>query len=261
MSEEVKIKTADEINVMRRACRLVADILDQLGDFIKPDLCTEEIDRFVHAKTLAAGASPSPLGYRGFPKSCCVSINEVVCHGIPSPFVVLKKGDIVNVDVSCYKDGFHGDSSRMYYVGGEEACAPAAVQLVEATKGALYAAIDEVAPGKKLGDIGGAIEEYLAKNNLKYGIVREYTGHGIGRDFHEPPTVLHYGRRSAGLTLKEGMVFTIEPMINVGTYKTVLSKLDKWTVRTADGSLSAQWEHTIAVTKNGCEVLTKSSSF
>jgi methionyl aminopeptidase len=204
-----------------------------------------------------AGGTPSPLGYKGYPKSVCISPNDVICHGIPAPFTILQAGDIVNVDVTTYKDGFHGDASRMYFVGGEEACSSDAVTLVNVTRDALYAAISEVRPGKRLGDIGAAIQEQVRNSGHAFGIVREYTGHGIGREFHEAPQVLHVGRRGTGEVMKPGMTFTIEPMINAGTHRTVLSKIDGWTVRTADGSLSAQWEHTVLVTDSGVEILTE----
>ena len=210
---------------------------------------------------VAEGAMPSTLNYKGYPKSTCISINDVVCHGIPSPYTLLKDGDIVNIDVSAYKNGFHGDSSRMYLVGGEAACTPDALQLVEVTRRAMYAGIAEVKPGARVSDIGAAIQEFIKHSGLNYGIVREYTGHGVGREFHEPPQVLHFGRRGQGDILKPGMTFTIEPMINTGTHKTSLSPLDGWTVRTADGGLSAQWEHTVLVTDDSVEILTKSSRF
>jgi methionyl aminopeptidase len=185
-----------------------------------------------------------------------VSPNEVICHGVPAPFTILNSGDIVNVDVTSYKNGFHGDSSRMYFVGGEEACSPEARELVETARKALYIGIDAVRPGNRIGDIGAAIQEYIASTGKCYGIVKEYTGHGLGREFHEAPQVIHTARRGTGAVIRQGMTFTIEPMINAGSAKTTLSKVDGWTVRTADGSWSAQWEHTIVVTKTGCEILT-----
>jgi methionyl aminopeptidase len=202
------------------------------------------------------GAVPSPLNYRGFPKSVCVSPNDVICHGVPSPFTVLNSGDIVNVDVTSYKNGFHGDSSRMYFVGGESACSEVARELVAVARKALFVGIDVVKPGKRIGDIGAAIQSYIDSLGKNYGIVTDYTGHGLGRDFHEDPQVVHTARAGTGAIIKAGMTFTIEPMINLGSYKTALSKLDGWTVRTIDGSLSAQWEHTIVVTETGSEILT-----
>ena len=252
----IPIKTDEEIELMRGACRITARILDAVGDIIRPGISTEEINTFVHRMTLDLGATPATLNYKGYPKSVCTSINDVICHGIPSRYDILKEGDIVNVDVTSVSGGFHGDASRMFMVGGAEACPPEVRDLVSITREALYAGILVVRPGGRLGDIGAAIQEYIASTGKGYGIVRDYTGHGLGRDFHEPPQVLHIGRRGVGEEMKPGMTFTIEPMINAGTYKTVLSTLDGWTVRTADGSLSAQWEHTILVSDTGYEILT-----
>ncbi|MFN4896255.1 MAG: type I methionyl aminopeptidase [Pseudomonadota bacterium] len=256
MSERIVIKTPEEIELMREACRVTSTILDEVGTIIRPGVSTEQINIFVHKRTLELGAIPSPLNYKGFPKSVCVSPNEVICHGVPAPFTILNSGDIVNVDVTSYKNGFHGDSSRMYFVGGEEACSPEARELVETARKALYIGIDAVRPGNRIGDIGAAIQEYIASTGKCYGIVKEYTGHGLGREFHEAPQVIHTARRGTGAVIRQGMTFTIEPMINAGSAKTTLSKVDGWTVRTADGSWSAQWEHTIVVTKTGCEILT-----
>lgn len=252
----IPIKSADDLRLMREACRLTAQILDAVGSILRPGITTEEINTFVHQMTIKGGAVPSPLGYKGFPKSVCTSVNEVVCHGVPTPYEVLKDGDIVNIDVTSYKNGFHGDSSRMYLVGNPSA---EAVELVRNTKLALYAGIRSVRPGGHIGDIGAAIQEFIRSTGKNYGIVREYTGHGIGRAFHEAPQVVHIGRRGFGEKMKPGMTFTIEPMINIGTAKTVLSKVDGWTVRTADSKLSAQWEHTVLVTESGVEVLTLSA--
>lgn len=255
---KIPLKSEQDLINMREACQVTASILDELLEFVKPGISTEDINTFVHHKILEKGAQPSTLNYRGYTKSVCTSINDVVCHGVPSPFVKLNSGDIVNIDVTSYKSGFHGDSSRMYFVGGREACSPQAVALVEVTKEALWRGISQVKPGGYVGDIGAAIQEYIHGLNQGYGIVREYTGHGVGSEFHEPPQVLHIGKRGYGEKLQPGMTFTVEPMINAGTYKTVLSKIDGWTVRTADGGLSAQWEHTVLVTNDGYEVLTKS---
>lgn len=243
---------------MRESCRVTAQILDAVGAIIKPGITTEDINTFVHNLTLELGATPSPLNYKGYPKSVCTSLNDVVCHGIPSPYVSLKSGDIINVDVTSYKSGFHGDSSRMYFVGGREACAAETQELVDVTLKALHLGIDQARPGGHIGDIGAAIQEFIVGLKRGYGIVREYTGHGVGREFHENPQVIHVGKRGHGDLMKPGMTFTIEPMINAGGPKTVLSKVDGWTVRTADGSLSAQWEHTVLVTESGSEILTKS---
>jgi methionyl aminopeptidase len=258
LGEKITIKNLEEIALMREACVVTSTILDEVGEIIRPGMSTEEINTFVHRRTTDLGAIPSPLNYKGFPKSVCVSPNDVICHGIPAPFVVLQAGDIVNVDVTSYKNGFHGDSSRMYFDGGEEACSPDARELVRVTREALMAGIRQVKPGNRIGDIGFAIQEYIRGIDRGYGIVREYTGHGLGREFHEAPQVLHVGRKGTGDIMKPGMTFTIEPMINAGTHKTSLSKLDGWTVRTADGKLSAQWEHTVLVTETGVEIMTKS---
>lgn len=254
--ERIKIKTPEEIDKMREVSRITAQILDEVGAVVAPGRTTEDINQFVHRRTLELGAEPAPLNYKGFPKSVCTSLNEIVCHGIPSPLVLMKKGDIINIDVTCRMNGFYGDSSRMYFVGGNDACSPSAVRLVETTLRALMIGIEQVRPGGHIGDIGAAIQEFIEGTGLKYGIVREYTGHGIGREFHEPPQVIHVGRRGHGTVMRPGMTFTIEPMINEGTPKTVLSSIDGWTVRTADGKWSAQWEHTVLVTESGVEILT-----
>lgn len=258
MGERITIKTEEEIALMREACQVTATILDEVGEIIRPGMSTEEINSFVHRRTLELGAIPSPLNYKGYPKSVCVSPNDVVCHGIPAPYVMLLSGDIVNVDVTSYKNGFHGDSSRMYFVGGAEACTAEARELVQVTRDALFAGIKQVRPGNRIGDIGAAIQEFIKSTGKNFGIVREYTGHGLGREFHEAPLVVHVGRRGTGDVMRPGMTFTIEPMINIGSHKTSLSKVDGWTVRTSDGGLSAQWEHTILVTETGFDLMTKS---
>ncbi len=242
---------------MREACRVTAVILHEVKAIIKPGMSTEDINTFVHRRTLEMGGTPSPLNYKGFPKSVCTSPNDVVCHGVPSPYVKLNAGDIINVDVTTFKAGFHGDASCTFYVGGPEACTSEARELVELTHQALDAAIAIVRPGNHIGDIGFTIQEFIKRSGKGFGIVREYTGHGIGREFHEPPQVVHVGRKGSGPEMRPGMTFTIEPMINAGGPKTTLSQIDGWTVRTADGSLSAQWEHTVLVTETGCEVLTR----
>ncbi|MCI5064086.1 type I methionyl aminopeptidase [bacterium] len=257
----ITIKTPEEIAKMRAASRITADILDSVTEIIKPGITTEHINTFVHNMMTARGAIPATLDYHGFPKSACTSLNDVICHGIPSSYDVLEAGDIINVDVTSIKNGYHGDSSRMYLVGGEEACSPEAVEVVRVAREALRAGIAEVKPGAHIGDIGAGIQEYIEGLDHPYGIVREYTGHGIGSEFHEPPQILHFGKRGKGPKIKAGMTFTIEPMINIGAPGTVLSKLDGWTVRTADGSLSAQWEHTLVVTEEGSEALTASELF
>lgn len=254
----ISIKSDREIELMRAAGRLAAEVLDGVAEIIVPGCSTEDIDRYVYRTITAAGAIPATLNYKGFPKSCCTSVNEVVCHGIPSPYVILKAGDIVNVDVTAIREGYHGDTSRMYYVGGPEACSTKARSLVEVALQALEIGMSVVEPGKRVGDIGAAIEQFINGTKTGYGIVREYTGHGLGRNFHEPPQVIHVGRPGTGPKLRPGMTFTIEPMINLGTHCTTLSSIDGWTVRTADGELSAQWEHSILVTEHGYEVLTAS---
>ena len=256
---KIPIKSEAEIAKMRAACALTAHILDEVASMVRPGVSTEDINTFVHDLTVRLGAMPSPLHYKGYPKSVCTSVNDVVCHGIPDPYVILKAGDIINIDVTSCLDGYHGDSSRMYFVGGEKACSAQARDLVHVTEKALYLGIETVRPGGHVGDVGAAIQEFIRSTGKNYGIVRDYTGHGIGRQFHEPPQVLHIGKRGLGDELRPGMTFTVEPMINVGSYKTSLSKVDGWTVRTVDGSLSAQWEHTVLVTADGHEILTKSN--
>jgi methionyl aminopeptidase len=245
---------------MREACRITAQILHEVHDIVLPGKSTEDLNTFIHRRTLELGGKPATLGYKGFPKSCCTSLNEIICHGIPNPYVYLKRGDILNIDVTTIFEGYHGDASCMFFVGGKEACSSEAIALVEDTKEALTQGIRAVAPGKKVGDIGVAIQSFIRKigedHGRKYGIVREYTGHGVGKAFHEPPSVLHFGKSSSGPTLLPGMTFTIEPMINLGTHRSVVSAHDGWTVRTADGKLSAQWEHTVLVTLTGVEILT-----
>lgn len=255
---QIIIKTAEEIKKMREACKVTAQILDEVSEIIKPGISTEDINSFVHKRTSDLGATPAPLNYKGFPKSVCTSVNEVVCHGIPSSYVILKAGDIVNVDVTSIKDGWHGDASRMFFVGGKEACADELVELVKHTREALNVGIDAAKPGGHIGDIGAAIQKFIKKLERGYGIVKEYTGHGIGESFHESPQVIHVGKYGSGPKIEPGMTFTVEPMINMGTHKTTLSKVDGWTVRTADGKYSAQWEHTILITEDGNEKLTQS---
>lgn len=248
----IQLKTADDFQKMRVAGRLAADVLDMIGKFVVAGASTADIDKICHDYIVdVQDAIPACLGYHGFPKSICTSINHVICHGIPSNKQILKDGDIINIDVTVIKDGFHGDTSKMFHIG-----APTKQNkgLVNITQQALYEAIDMVKPGVKLGDIGYAIQKLSESNG--YSVVREYCGHGIGQQFHEEPQVLHYGRKDTGLTLKEGMTFTIEPMLNIGKRHTKLNKKDGWTVTTKDGSFSAQWEHTLGVTATGCEVFT-----
>jgi methionyl aminopeptidase len=251
----VVIKTAEELDKMRVAGRLAADVLEMIAPRVEPGVTTGELDRICHQYiTETQGAIPAPLNYHGFPKSICTSINDVVCHGIPSDTRKLKNGDIVNIDVTVIKDGYHGDTSIMVQVGD---VAPHAQRLIKVTQECLYKALEIVRPGTTLGDIGHVIQQHAEKNY--YSVVREYCGHGIGQVFHEDPQVLHYGRKGTGLTLEPGMTFTIEPMINAGRRHTRLNAKDGWTVTTKDGRLSAQWEHTLAVTDDGCEILTRRS--
>jgi len=261
MLNKIPIKTPDEITLMRGACAVTAQILDEVGAIIQPGITTEDINTFVDRRTRELGAVPSPLNYKGYTKSVCTSINDVVCHGVPSGFVTLNAGDIINVDVTSFKNGFHGDSSRMYFVGGRAAVSPENIELVRITHQAMMIGIAQVRPGAHIGDIGSAIQSYIKETGGGYGIVREYTGHGLGREFHEPPQVVHMARRGSGEVMRSGMTFTVEPMINHGTGKTVLSRIDGWTVRTADGAWSAQWEHTVLVTAKGYELLTDSPRY
>ena len=249
----VTIKTPEDIDHMREAGRLAAEVLEMIGPHVVPGISTGELDRICHDYIVnVQKVTPAPLNYNGFPKSICTSVNHVICHGIPSDTAILKKGDIINIDITVIKNGYHGDTSKMLFVGD---VAPHARKLVQVTQECLYKAIDIVRPGITLGDIGHTIQTYAESNH--YSVVREYCGHGIGKIFHEEPQVLHYGQPNTGMTIEEGMTFTIEPMINAGSRHTKLSRKDGWTVTTRDRRLSAQWEHTLAVTSDGCEVLTK----
>ena len=251
----ISIKTAEELEKMRIAGRLAAEVLEMIAPFVKPGITTGELDRICHdfmvneQKTI-----PAPLNYHGFPRSICTSVNEVVCHGIPSDSKKIKDGDIINIDITVIKDGFHGDTSQMFCVGKT---ATHSQRLVKITQECLYKAIELVRPGVTLGDIGYIIQQHAEKNY--YSVVREYCGHGIGLVFHEEPQVLHYGQKRTGITIEEGMTFTIEPMLNAGKRFVKLNQKDGWTVTTKDGRPSAQWEHTLAVTALGCEVLTARS--
>jgi len=246
----ITIKTPAEQDAMREAGRLTAEVLDMIGPHVQPGITTDELDRICHDYIVdVQRAIPAPLNYRGFPKSICTSVNHVVCHGIPSA-KTLRPGDLINVDITVIKDGFHGDSSRMFFVGkgtiqGE--------RVVRVSREALWLGIAQARPGNHLGDIGHAIQTHVEAQG--FSVVREYCGHGIGRIFHEDPQVLHYGEPGTGLELREGLTFTIEPMVNVGK-RNVRLLPDGWTVVTRDHSLSAQWEHTVLITKDGCEVLT-----
>ena len=246
----VTIKTAEDIEKMRIAGRLAAEVLEMIEPHVKPGVTTEALDRLCHDYIVnIQQAIPAPLNYKGYPKSICTSINHVVCHGIPND-KPLKDGDTLNIDVTVIKDGYHGDTSRMFHVGTVPVWAE---RLSKVTQECMYKAIELVKPGCRLGDIGEVIQKHAEKNG--FSVVREFCGHGIGKVFHEEPQILHYGRAGTGMELKEGMTFTIEPMINQGRAAIDMSD-DGWTVTTRDGKLSAQAEHTVLVTADGVEVLT-----
>jgi len=248
---EITIKTQEDIEKMRVAGRLAAQVLEMIVPYVKDGVTTEELDKICHDYIVdVQQAIPAPLNYHGFPKSICTSINHQVCHGIPGPRK-LKDGDIVNIDVTVLKDGYHGDTSKMFIIGKASVLAE---RLIKITQECMYLGIEQVKPGAYFGDIGAAIQQHAEKN--RFTVVREYCGHGIGKIFHEPPNVLHYGKSGTGDKLKPGMIFTIEPMINAGKRDVKLLP-DGWTVVTKDHSLSAQWEHTILVTDTGYEILTK----
>ena len=253
----VVIKSQEEIAKMRVAGRLAAEVLDYVAPHVKPGVTTGKLNDLCHVyMTGVQGTVPAPLnyappGYKPFPKSICTSVNHQVCHGVPGERV-LKAGDILNIDVTVIKDGFHGDSSRMYYVGEPGIQAR---RLVDVTYECMWRGIGEVRPGAHLGDLGAAIQAHAERHG--FSVVREFCGHGIGRRFHEEPQILHYGKPGTGLRLEPGMTFTIEPMINAG--KAAIRELaDGWTIVTKDHSLSAQWEHTVLVTDTGCDILTRS---
>ncbi len=251
----VSIKSEEEFARMRVAGAMAAEVLEMIRPKVVPGITTGELDRICHEYiTDKLDAIPAPLNYNGFPRSICTSINDVVCHGIPSDTKKLRSGDIINIDVTVIKDGYHGDTSIMVAVGD---IPPHAERLIRITQECLYKGIELVKPGARLGDIGAAIQKHAESNY--YSVVREYCGHGIGKVFHEDPQVLHYGRPNTGLVLQPGMTFTIEPMINAGKRHTRLNARDGWTVTTRDGRLSAQWEHTLGVTEDGCEIFTRRS--
>ncbi|MBA3660889.1 MAG: type I methionyl aminopeptidase [Gammaproteobacteria bacterium] len=245
------IKNKQDIEKMRIVGKLAADVLEMIEPHIKPGVTTDALNQICHDYIVnVQQAIPAPLNYNGFPKSICTSVNHQVCHGIPSA-KALKEGDIVNVDVTVLKDGYHGDTSKMFAVGKISILAE---RLMRITQECMYLGIEQVKPGARFGDIGEIIQQHAEKN--RFTIVREYCGHGIGQVFHEPPNVLHYGKKGTGAELLPGMIFTIEPMVNAGK-KEVKLLPDAWTVVTKDHSLSAQWEHTILVTDTGYEVLTQ----
>jgi methionyl aminopeptidase len=251
MKNNIKLHTENEFEYMRKAGQLAAECLDYVTDFVKPGVSTLELNDICHDFQTSKGAVPAPLDYKGFPKSVCTSVNHVVCHGIPGSKVLID-GDILNIDVTPVLEGWHGDTSRMFYVGEVKIKAK---KLVETTYEAMMRGIEKVKPGNTVGDIGCAIQNFAEKR--KYSVVRDFCGHGLGKVFHDQPSILHFGKNGEGAVLEEGMFFTIEPMINIGDYKVkVLS--DGWTAVTSDKSLSAQFEHTIGVTKNGYEIFTLS---
>ncbi len=248
--ETIVLLSSREIEKMRQAGRLAAELLDHLEPMVKPGVSTLELNDEAERWTQAHGAKSAPLGYHGFPKSICTSINEVVCHGIPNAKQILKDGDIINIDVTPTVDGYHGDTSKTFFVGTPS---PIAKKLVEVTQECLRRGIAEVKPGARIGDIGAAIQEYAEANG--FSVVQDFVGHGVSRIFHTAPQVPHFGKRGKGKRLRPGMVFTIEPMINEGTWQ-VEVLADKWTAVTKDRKLSAQFEHTVAVTEDGVEILT-----
>ncbi len=251
----VPIHGPDDFAAMRRAGRLAAETLDFITPHVRPGVSTGELDRRIDAFIRDHGALPATLGYRGFPKSCCISVNHVVNHGIPSDDKILREGDILNIDVTVILDGWYGDTSRMFYVGDPARVPVKGRRLVEVTFEALWAGIRAVRPGATLGDVGHAIQSLAERH--RFSVVREFVGHGVGRAFHQPPEVRHFGRPGRGLVLEPGMIFTIEPMINAGRAAVKVLK-DGWTTVTRDRSLSAQFEHTVGVTEDGVEVFTLS---
>ena len=250
----IVLKSDAEIDAMRPSCKLAAQVLDFIEPHIQPGISTLELNDLCHKFILEHQAIPAPLNYRGFPKSICTSVNDVVCHGIPNTKDRLKDGDIINVDITTIVDEYHGDTSRTFLVG--QNVSDQARHLVDVTRECMMRGIAAVRPGARVGDIGAAIQAYAEKHS--YSVVREFVGHGIGKTFHEDPQIMHYGEAGKGARLQEGMVFTIEPMINEGHWKTKI-RSDGWTAVTVDGKLSAQFEHTLAIRSNGqVEILTVS---
>ena len=249
---KISVKSLNDIEKMKVAGKLAAEVLDMITPYVIPGISTGELDKLCYEHIVnVQNAIPANIGYKGYEKTICSSINQVICHGIPDNNKILKNGDILNIDVTVIKDGWHGDTSKMFLVGK---CAPHNERLVKVTQECLYKGIEVVKPGAYLGDIGHAIQKHAIENH--YSVVEDYCGHGIGKVYHEEPQVLHYGKPGTGIEIKEGMCFTIEPMINQGT-KYCKTLNDGWTVVTKDGRNSAQWEHTIAVLENGVEILTK----
>jgi methionyl aminopeptidase len=249
--EDIIIKTPEQIEGIRKSSQLAGQALVYIKDFVKEGVSTEFLDKKIEEFIRQHGAIPATLGYNGYPKSCCISLNEVVCHGIPSPTTILKNGDILNIDVTTILNGYYGDTSAMYTVGE---ISDEAQKLINVTKHCLNLGIEQVRPGNRVGNIGFAISRYARAKG--YSVVYEYCGHGVGIDFHEAPQIDHSARRNTGPLLRPGMTFTIEPMINQGRPGTVTDKHDGWTARTVDKKLSAQFEHTVLVTETGYEVLT-----
>ena len=245
----VKIHNKEDAQKMRKAGKLAAQTLDYITPYVEVGVTTDKLNQLCHDFIIKNNAIPAPLNYRGFPKSICTSVNHVVCHGIPSE-KKLKNGDIINIDVTVILDGWHGDTSRMYFVGTPNIKAK---RLVEVTYEAMMLGIEQIKPGAKVGDIGHAIQTYAEKHS--YSVVRDYCGHGIGKVFHDMPNILHFGKKNTGLTLEEGMFFTVEPMINIGGYATKILN-DNWTVVTKDRTLSAQFEHSLQVTSDSFEIFT-----
>jgi methionyl aminopeptidase len=249
--DKIFIKTPKQIEGIRKSSKLAGQTLEYIAEFVKEGVSTEFLNQKIDSYIREHGAIPATLGYSGYPKSCCISLNEVVCHGIPSENIILKNGDILNIDVTTILDGYYGDTSKMYTVGEVD---PKALELIDATKHSLNLGIQQVKPGNHFGNIGFAIGKYIKSKG--FSVVYEFCGHGVGIQFHEEPQIDHSARRNTGPIMKPGMTFTIEPMINQGRPGTVVDKQDKWTARTVDNKLSAQFEHTILVTETGYEVLT-----
>lgn len=249
--KKIIIKTPEQIDGIRRSSKLAGQTLEYIAEFVKEGVSTEYLDEKIEAYIRANGAIPATLGYSGYPKSCCISVNEVVCHGIPSENTILMNGDILNIDVTTIMDGYFGDTSKMFTIGEVP---PRALELIEVTRHSLYLGIQQVKPGNQFGNIGFAISKYVKSKG--FSVVYEYCGHGVGIEFHEEPQVDHTSRRNTGSFMQPGMIFTIEPMINEGRPGTIVDKNDKWTARTVDKKLSAQFEHTILITETGFEVLT-----
>lgn len=247
----IKIYTEKDFEGLRKAGKLAREVLDFIEPYVEVGVSTLYLNDLCHNFIVEHGAIPAPLNYEGFPKSTCISVNHVVCHGIPSANKILKSGDILNIDITVILDGYYGDTSRMYFAGKPSI---EAKRLCDVTKEALNIGIQQAKPGNTIGDIGYAIEQYVKP--FHYSLVRDFCGHGTGKIFHDEPNVPHFGRRGEGPVIKEGMVFTIEPMVNVGNWQVNVSKFDGWTTTTKDKSLSAQYEHTLGITSTGCEIFT-----